>query len=190
MVVLSRLALASAVAWLVGASSPAWAEGPAASDALFEQGERLYNLGEYRQALEAFKAAYQLDRQRAYLFAVAQCHRKLGERELAISAYKAFLREDPPPEERIEATDWIAKLTEAPPPLAPRAPLQPPLRAEATAPVDVPRPRPLLRRPWVWAVAGGLLAGAIATTVWALQRGPGGIRCPECDLETVRLSKR
>ena len=57
----------------------------------FSAGNAAYEQGNYRQALEAFEAAYQLAPLPGFLFNVAQCHRMLGDFTRAASSYRRFL---------------------------------------------------------------------------------------------------
>ncbi len=51
---------------------------------LFKKGTSHFNLGEYRQALADFKAAYRLHEDPNFLFNIAQCHRLLGEHTFSL----------------------------------------------------------------------------------------------------------
>src|SRR4051812_19065449 len=53
------------------------------SKALFAEGNEHYNLGEFTQALERYKLAYQVKALPAFQFNIAQCHRKLGQNKEA-----------------------------------------------------------------------------------------------------------
>jgi len=83
----ARLAkeLATAVAALVQ-------DGPVerAKD-LFAQGKKHYELGEFTPALELYKRAYRAKALPAFLFNIAQCHRKLGQHKDAIAMYQSYL---------------------------------------------------------------------------------------------------
>jgi tetratricopeptide (TPR) repeat protein len=57
----------------------------------FNAGNLAYEQGEFRQALEAFEAAYKLAPLPGFLFNVAQCHRQLGNFTRASSSYRRFL---------------------------------------------------------------------------------------------------
>jgi len=59
--------------------------------ALFANGNRHYELGEYPQALEIYKKAYRVKPLPAFQFNIAQCHRKLGHYREAIQLYQAYL---------------------------------------------------------------------------------------------------
>jgi tetratricopeptide (TPR) repeat protein len=57
----------------------------------FNDGNAAYEQGDFRQALAAFEAAYQLAPLPGFLFNVAQCHRQLGNYAHAASSYRRFL---------------------------------------------------------------------------------------------------
>jgi tetratricopeptide (TPR) repeat protein len=58
-----------------------------------DTGLRLYNLANWRGALEQFRAAYMLKPDPAVLFNIGQCARQLADFETAAQSYRAFLRE-------------------------------------------------------------------------------------------------
>jgi tetratricopeptide (TPR) repeat protein len=177
----------------------------------FAQGSRLYDLSEYAKALEEFKEAYTLVDDPAFLFNIAQCHRKLGNLDEAITFYKRFLRRSTSSKNRPEVERRIAELEReqaakprkppptttqaapapvaaAPPPgpdLAARpAPAGPPQAAiSATpAPPAASGGSPFYRSGWFWAGTAVVVLGA-AATVLVLSRGGagGGPGCPDCD---------
>ncbi len=59
--------------------------------ALFAEGNQHFNLGEMEQALELYKRAYRIKPLPAFQFNIAQCHRKLGHYQEAITMYQAYL---------------------------------------------------------------------------------------------------
>lgn len=67
-------------------------EGPVArAKTLFEQGNQHYNLGEFEKALQAYKRAYRVKALPAFLFNIAQCHRKLEQHKEAVAMYQSYL---------------------------------------------------------------------------------------------------
>jgi tetratricopeptide (TPR) repeat protein len=58
---------------------------------LFAEGNQHFNLGELEQALELYKSAYRIKPLPAFLFNIAQCQRKLGHHQEAITMYQAYL---------------------------------------------------------------------------------------------------
>ncbi len=49
-----------------------------AAKAHFSKGTRMYEVGDYGQALDEFKAAHLAKPDPAFLYNIAQCHRQLG----------------------------------------------------------------------------------------------------------------
>ena len=70
---------------------------------------RAYDLAEYDQALRAFKEAYRLVGDPAFLFNIAQCHRKLGHPADAITFYKTYLRRAPNTTHRAEEALFVRR---------------------------------------------------------------------------------
>ncbi|HEY5937320.1 MAG TPA: hypothetical protein VIU61_21880, partial [Kofleriaceae bacterium] len=58
---------------------------------LFGQGSKHYAIGEFAPALELYKRAYRIKALPAFLFNMAQCHRKLGQHKDAIAMYQSYL---------------------------------------------------------------------------------------------------
>src|SRR5271157_514619 len=73
-----------------------------AAKAHFSRGTRLYQVGEYRQALDEFKAAHLAKPDPSFLYNIAQCHRQLGDLEQAVTMYKRFLAASPNAANRAE----------------------------------------------------------------------------------------
>jgi opacity protein-like surface antigen len=120
-----------AIAGVALAVACAWAGTAAAADeaaaAHYKKGRSLYNVSEYRAALEEFKQAYVAHEDPAFLYNIAQCHRQLGNHREAITFYKRFLNQSPLAPNRKEIERLIAELEVkaaqgSPPPPAPSAP--------------------------------------------------------------------
>ncbi|MBA3452857.1 MAG: tetratricopeptide repeat protein [Deltaproteobacteria bacterium] len=58
---------------------------------LFTRGNQHYNLGEFVHALEYYRRAYRAMPLSAFLFNIAQCHRKLGQHADAVTMYQSYL---------------------------------------------------------------------------------------------------
>jgi hypothetical protein len=142
----ARIAIAG-VALLVAC---AWARPAAAADeeasAHYKKGRSLYNVSEYRAALDEFKQAYVAHEDPAFLYNIAQCHRQLGNHREAITFYKRFLNESPkaPNRKEIERliSDLEVKTAGAPPPAPDAAASPPPAPAEAAPPPSQAAPLP------------------------------------------------
>jgi tetratricopeptide (TPR) repeat protein len=59
--------------------------------ALFSEANQHYSLGEFDQAMASYSLAYRLKPLPAFLFNIAQCHRKLGHYKDAIAMYQNYL---------------------------------------------------------------------------------------------------
>lgn len=83
-------------------AAPAPAVNPDAK-AHLDRGLRYYNTADYGRAADEFKAAYDIDPQPSYLYALAQAYRLGQDCPKAILVYKAFLRTGPPAEQATTA---------------------------------------------------------------------------------------
>jgi tetratricopeptide (TPR) repeat protein len=92
------------------AAAPASADDPKRARALYEEGMKYYNVGEYRKALESFKDGYFAKADPAFLFNLAQCYRMLGDTEPAIRQYRAYLGNRPDAPNREEVEHFIVEL--------------------------------------------------------------------------------
>ncbi len=111
---LSRHALAFALVAtfiLVGEAKAAGVDDDAeAARAHFSRGTRFYDVGDYHQALDEFKAAHLAKPDAAFLYNIAQCHRQMGEIDQAIVLYKRYLNASPKAPNRSEVEKRIAEL--------------------------------------------------------------------------------
>src|SRR5262245_48039524 len=197
-------------------SSPAQAGPPPTESQLADAKQRyasaskLYDLAEYEGALAEFKEAYRAVGDPAFLFNIAQCHRKLGDAQDAITFYKTYLRRAPNAANRSEVERRITELEHAPappeppgpPPAAPPSPETaggaPPANLAANGgaretpavqmlivPPDgqTPAPeaeKPFYRRGWFWIVTGAVVAGTAATVLVMHSRTEPTRFCPDC----------
>jgi tetratricopeptide (TPR) repeat protein len=76
----------------------------------FEAGARHYDLSEWDQALVEFKEAYRQMPDPSFLYNIAQCHRRLGHGEDALTFYRTYLRRAPEAVNRDEVERRIAEL--------------------------------------------------------------------------------
>lgn len=146
--------------------------------ALFEQGTRYFNLGDYQTALPMFEQAYKVSGAAAFLFNLGQTHRMLHRPAEAARLYRAFLREEPAApnraevEQRIKDMDDAANLAQRPPigvdpPAGPR-----PASDVRIPPSDSsPAARPLRSRDALaWSLAAASLA-SLAVSAGLLGEG-------------------
>jgi tetratricopeptide (TPR) repeat protein len=105
---LATLGLAIALATPVAAE----VKDAARARELYEEGARLYNLGQYENALQSFEQAYAISGAKPLLFNIAQAHRLAGPShcERALSAYETYLREDPQASNRVEVQQRIDEM--------------------------------------------------------------------------------
>jgi tetratricopeptide (TPR) repeat protein len=87
------------------------AESRAHAKRLFEQGQAHYDLGEYDEAIAAFREAYEISSAPALLFNIAQSHRLKGDCPRAIQVYRHFVRLDPSSPHRSSAEAQIDTLS-------------------------------------------------------------------------------
>ncbi len=143
---------------------------------LYRSATHHYDFGEYQEALEGFKEAYQNYEDPAFLFNIAQCHRAIGHKQEAITFYKSYLRNSSDAPNRDEVQKTIAELQAAldsekatvkPTPVAPPTPAV----VQATAPrMSAPTVKTKAddrtpSRKWVW--------GVVAATVGVVALGVG-----------------
>jgi tetratricopeptide (TPR) repeat protein len=161
------------VALLLGGVASA-ADDSAGARQHFETGTRLFQVGEYRKALEEFRAAHVAKPDPAFLYNSAQCHRLLGERREALTLYRRFLVLEPETPKRPLVEKQIRELELATaPPTPPPAPVVLADRPAAAPPANPP----LHRRWWLWAGIVAVTAGVV-TAVALSSRGPRDPGCP------------
>lgn len=161
-------------------SSPAWAADPTDADRaraaeLFQNGALLYEEGNYAGAILAFQAAFDLSREQALQYNLANCYERLGrlrEARDALNLYRAVA----PAEERERLERRMANLeerlrTEAPPPVATTTTTPPPSSVASAAPAPQTRANPAK---WVLISVGaglGIGGGAVAFVEASEARG-------------------
>ena len=140
-----RFAIASLLVLLCGVGAGvARADDAAASAAearrLYDEGQKLYNLGEFPRAIEQFKKAYELSARPGLLFNIAQAHRLNGNFKQALFFYESFLRGQPDAKNRAEVDRRIIEMREA---VARADAQQPPTPSPTPSPSASPEPSPL-----------------------------------------------
>jgi tetratricopeptide (TPR) repeat protein len=93
---------------------------------------RSYDLGRFQDAIREFEAAYELNDDPAYLYNLAQAHRRAGNSQKAVELYRTYLRKAPEASDRETVEQRIAALEKD---LASAA-----AQGAATAPVAPPPP--------------------------------------------------
>jgi tetratricopeptide (TPR) repeat protein len=99
---------------VVSLATMAGAENKDAAQAreLYEDGARLYNLGQYESAVQSFEQSYSISGAKPLLFNIAQAHRLAGPEHCsrALHAYETYLREDPQTSNRVEVEQRIDEM--------------------------------------------------------------------------------
>jgi tetratricopeptide (TPR) repeat protein len=151
---------------LVVMSAPARAEDKAAARQAHLEGANDYHLGQYAEALEAFKRAYGSYEDPSFLYNIAQCHRALGHDKEAIDAYQSYLKKSHDAPNRAEVERLIAELNR--PSETDRSPAAPAPTVQAAAPSAVAASpplrsnKPIWKRAWLWGVIGGVVVAGVA----------------------------
>jgi tetratricopeptide (TPR) repeat protein len=148
--------------------------------ALYEKGQRQYDLGHFEEALRLFESAYEAKPVAGLLFNIGQCHRRLGDLQNASTLYRSFLRADPDNRGADRARELLAEVeeklrmqssaAETPPKgLAPAAQAMPVLVEAIRGAGPAPQARARVRGPAIAAAgtAVALLAVAVAETLAA-----------------------
>lgn len=144
---LSSAILGMVIALSITAPAAGQSNDAARARDLYEEGARLYNLGQYENALRAFEQAYAVSGAKPLLFNIAQAHRLAGPAhcDRALFTYETYLREDPQASNRVEVEQRIGEMracTERE--RASQAAAQPP---RAPAPSEVPQVAPIAPSP-------------------------------------------
>jgi tetratricopeptide (TPR) repeat protein len=141
--------------------------------ALYKEGSQHFALGEFTEALQAFKESFRSSDEPTLLFNIAQCHRQLGDKAQAIQFYRSYLSRVPDAPNAADVHATIDKLEAAlaeeralkggpptgitEPPGTATTPAAPTLTA--TAPPPAP-PKPIYKKWWFWTAVGVVAVGA------------------------------
>ncbi len=98
---------------LVGSANAADSRMLPEAKARLDRGVQLYTSQSYREAIEEFRAGYQIDPRPEFLYAMAQAQRLNGDCRSAVTAYKAFLRTRPSAKRAAAANQLIDDCTAA-----------------------------------------------------------------------------
>jgi hypothetical protein len=205
-----RPTLCLLVAATIVRAGTAAAQSPPDADAearqRFGHGQDLYALGQYRDALAEFTAAYELSHRPLLLFNMAECERLDGDLDRARADYQRYLTAEPNGAMASIAKDRLAKLpAPPPPPAAPPPPPAPPPPAPTTIDLDphhvirdTPErqpplaslvvepapPTPFYQRWPFWAAVGG---GVVLTSLIVIAASQhGGPSCSGCEVVDLR----
>lgn len=155
----------------------------AAAKKHFEDGTTAFNLGDFRKAVEEYKAAYQLRPDSVFLYNIAQSYRQANDLPNALFFYKSYVRNSPNApnkgevERRIEALEkeiahqkemantppngTVTPAGEAPPPSTAPAVTEP----ATTSAKSEPERGPLYKKWWLWTAVGGVVVVGVALGV-------------------------
>jgi tetratricopeptide (TPR) repeat protein len=132
------------------------------ADQLMQKGLRSYAVGQYEDAIAAFRQGYELEPRAEFLYALGQAQRMQGDCRAAAASYRAYLRTSPPERSAATARENLkrceAVIAATPPPQPP--PVQPAPVVVQPGPAvvqNVPVERP--HRRWYRDVAGDVLGG-------------------------------
>jgi tetratricopeptide (TPR) repeat protein len=165
---LSLLVPAVAIAAPVGQAT---ATDKAHAREAYREGQRLVEARDYAAALNAFRRGFNAYEDPIFIFNIAQCHRLLGNKELAAKWYRNFLERVPEPPNLAEIQRWLAKLDreieaekragaasaseqERPVPQGD----EPAARGTDEAPSS--EPVPVYKKWWLWTIVGVVVVGA------------------------------
>jgi tetratricopeptide (TPR) repeat protein len=187
-----RVAVLVTLGLVLGLTSGAMAASPEKNKALakqhFEAGVSHFDLAEWEQALVEFKEAYRLKSDASLLYNIAQCHRKLGHVDDALTFYKTYLRRAPEAPNREEVERRIQELEAEQP--GRKAEARVPEAKPATLPAPPVEQRPV-PSPLPTSVAGP--AGPAAVSPASENRAdlvqPAGSTQPEATSETSILHR-
>jgi tetratricopeptide (TPR) repeat protein len=183
---------------VVALGVPARAEDREKAKVIYYQATQHYDLGEYREALAAFKEAYRNYADPSFLFNIGLCHAQLGEKEQALRFYRTYLEKVPDSPKRDDVRRAIVSLDralaeerakggpakQAPPPEAQPEPAAPPaarasepaaapVAIQVSAPPAAERRTPVYKKWWLWTIVGVAAVGVgVGVGVGLAQRSP------------------
>ena len=147
----------------------------------YRAGARLYNLGRFEAASEAFEQAYSLSGAKRLLFNIAQAHRLAGAGhcERALRAYTSYLREEPDTSNAEEVRRRIEEMKtcaerEHPEPVESAAPATPTREAPPRSTVPAEAPPAAASTARAQPSSGGPTIAPIVTTVAGAGLGLSG----------------
>jgi hypothetical protein len=104
-----RAAIIATIIVVVHSHAQAAPTSPTAED-LFNAGQAAYDRGDYALAIDRWQVAYQLSKEPALLYNIAQAQRLAGDCKRAVSSYKQFITGDPTSDRRPLAEDFVREL--------------------------------------------------------------------------------
>jgi tetratricopeptide (TPR) repeat protein len=134
----------------------------AAAKRHYNRGEKLFALGKFREAMDAYQAAYDEKPFPAFLFNIGQCHRNLGDYEAAIFSFRKYLDLAPNAENKEQVAEYIRELeTEQEKTTAKRLDLvdKTPRRQPEPGPEPKDDESSIVTRWWFWTAVGVVAVG-------------------------------
>jgi tetratricopeptide (TPR) repeat protein len=174
--VLAQVLLAAGLAR--GAEAPVGPDAAAATTAAEAEvaehlalGHRLYQRGQYQEAIVEYRRAYELRAEPRFLYEIAECYRQLGAADQALFYFDRYLASAPDAPDRDLVEDRMTELESSrarPLAPAPRPTLSPAVNGpDLTTPRPKSERRPTWKRWWFWtavgvAIAAGVTAAALS----------------------------
>ena len=158
----------------------------------FRDGQRMFAMGRFRQALASYQKAHKLFEHPDILFNIAQCYRNIGDYESAIANFRKYLDELPEADHRKAVLDLITKLEKemanADRRRRNRVRRQPILNQKPTVSTERthegPSSPPIYKRWWFWAGVAAIAGGG---TAYYLSSRDGEL--PGSDLGNIDFSE-
>jgi tetratricopeptide (TPR) repeat protein len=147
-------------------------------------GHRLYQRGQYQEAVIEFRRAYELRDLPRFLYEIAESYRQLGATDQALFYYDRYLAGAPDAPDRDEVEDRVIELESL------RAHPQPPGLRLAISPGETgptpgkPRATATWRKWWFWTAVGVAIAAGVTAAALA---GRSDTTVPNTDLGDKRF---
>ena len=143
---------------------------------LNKDGERLFNLGKFKEAAAAYAKAHEAVPLPGFLHNLGQCHARMDtvrELEKAVFYFESYLTRQPGAPNSAEVTEEIARLERKIETLRDyKKPVLLGVNGRPLARTAQPATEtPIYKKWWFWTIVGAVVAGAAAGTVVALQPG-------------------
>jgi tetratricopeptide (TPR) repeat protein len=167
----------------------------------FKRATSLYALGRFSDAAIEYEKAYELMPDPALLYNAAQANRIAGNKPRALLLYQNYLRiygdkvgnavEVRGHIEKLQMAIEIDAKTASAPPMAPAPAVEPTPSEKETPPAVTVSPepkkeKPLVKKPWFWAVVGGAVVVVAVGVTLGVVLGSPGERDPNPSLATLR----
>lgn len=148
----------------------------------FYRGEKLFALGRFEKALEAYEAAFEAKPLPEFLFNIGQCHANLENYDQAIFSLRKFLRLRPNAKNRAQVEEYIAELEKKQAEASRKVELVP---KDGDTTIPPPRRQPIYKRWWFWT---GVAAVAAAGTA-AVLLSDSSPELPDTDLGNLDFGR-